>query len=139
MGGDDALFIVHEAIRSTQRKGARVQCPAWHLGDRVKGAQCWDPPVHSAWELRRGGESPAGKGPILHSTPGQVCHGSPLLLEHQAPPASYSRTRQRFVGKQDLLAAAASQTELDKWMSNSEVIFLFSSGDLLVSSGSLLL
>ena len=42
MGGNDALFIVHEAIRSTQGKGARVQCQTWHFGDRVKGPQLWE-------------------------------------------------------------------------------------------------
>lgn len=88
---------------------------------------------------QRGGESPAGKGPILHSTPGQGCHRSPPLLERHVPPASYSRTHQRSAGKQDLPTAAASQRELDKRTSNRKVIFLFSSGSLLISSGSLLL
>lgn len=36
MEGDDALFIVHEAVRRTQRKGVHVQCPTGHLGDGLK-------------------------------------------------------------------------------------------------------
>lgn len=119
MGGDDALFIVREAAQSTRRKGVRV-----HLGDGAKGAQCWDPHVHTTWEVK----VLQGKAPS-HS----ACQDrSDWLLEQQAPPASYCRTPQRFGGKQDLPAAAARQTGLARGMSSSRVIFLFSSGASLI-------